>query len=50
MNPILRKFNDRADAVNSLVCVGIDPELEKLPARFLEAEHPLYNFQQMDHP
>lgn len=44
MSAILKKFNRRADAIDSLVCVGLDPELEKLPARFLALPHPLFEF------
>ncbi len=38
------KFDRRADAVGSLLCVGLDPELERIPARFREAEWPLFAF------
>lgn len=38
------KFDRRAEAVGSLLCVGLDPELERIPARFREAEWPLFAF------
>jgi len=44
MNPILRKFNARALRVDSLLCVGLDPELERIPQRFRTAEFPLFEF------
>jgi orotidine-5'-phosphate decarboxylase len=44
MNPILRKFEQRADAIQSLLCVGLDPVISLLPERFLAVEFPLYEF------
>lgn len=44
MNPIVRKFNDRADAVQSLVCVGLDPDYASLPQRFHKEEFPQFAF------
>ena len=41
---ILEKYNRRVEATGSLVCVGLDSELEKIPARFLDAEYPQYAF------
>jgi orotidine-5'-phosphate decarboxylase len=38
------KFERRADAVGSLVCVGLDPEFERIPARFKSEEFPLFAF------
>jgi orotidine-5'-phosphate decarboxylase len=38
------KFERRADAVGSLVCVGLDPEFERIPARFNGEEFPLFAF------
>ena len=38
------KFERRAGAVGSLVCVGLDPELERIPARFKSEEWPLFAF------
>ena len=34
VNAALAKYNRRVDAIGSMVCVGLDPELERLPARF----------------
>ncbi len=44
MNPVLQKFESRADAVRSLVCVGLDPEWERLPGRFRSAPQPFFEF------
>ncbi|MGI4829760.1 MAG: orotidine-5'-phosphate decarboxylase [Janthinobacterium lividum] len=38
------KLKSRMDAGNSLLCVGLDPELSKLPARFKTTSHPLFEF------
>jgi orotidine-5'-phosphate decarboxylase len=38
------KFERRADAVGSLVCVGLDPEFERIPARLQGEEWPLFAF------
>jgi orotidine-5'-phosphate decarboxylase len=44
MNSILQKFERRAEAVGSLVCVGLDPEIERIPSRFREEKMPLFAF------
>jgi orotidine-5'-phosphate decarboxylase len=44
MIAVLEKFERRARAVDSLVCVGLDPEIGKLPERFLGVEYPLFAF------
>jgi orotidine-5'-phosphate decarboxylase len=44
MNAVLRKYDDRAEAAQSLLCVGLDPEIERIPARFQTAEWPLFAF------
>ena len=41
-NAVLRKYNARVDAVSSMVCVGLDPEFERIPARFLPEEFPQF--------
>lgn len=41
---IIDKYNSRADKVNSLVCVGLDSEYEKIPANFKEKEFPQFEF------
>ncbi len=43
MNAV-EKFNLRADAVNSLVCVGLDSDLKRLPATYRAGEAPQYSF------
>jgi orotidine-5'-phosphate decarboxylase len=44
MNAALAKFEARARAGNTLVCVGLDPELGKLPERFQGDAYPLFAF------
>jgi orotidine-5'-phosphate decarboxylase len=44
MSDVIRKFERRAEAVNSLVCVGLDPEIERIPERFLGDPLPLFSF------
>jgi orotidine-5'-phosphate decarboxylase len=41
---VVEKFERRAKAVSSLVCVGLDPEMAKVPERFLGLELPLFAF------
>src|SRR5438874_13722989 len=41
---IIDKYNKRVDKVNSLVCVGLDSEFEKLPASFKEKEFMQFEF------
>lgn len=43
MNPI-DKYNARADKVNSLLCVGLDPDFAKLPEKFKRAANPQFEF------
>ncbi|MBI2355980.1 MAG: orotidine-5'-phosphate decarboxylase [Candidatus Doudnabacteria bacterium] len=42
--PAIDKYNSRVDKVNSLLCVGLDPDFEKLPERFKKLEHPQFEF------
>ncbi|OGI26724.1 MAG: orotidine 5'-phosphate decarboxylase [Candidatus Moranbacteria bacterium RIFOXYB1_FULL_43_19] len=42
--PIIDKYNQRADKVNSLVCVGLDSDFEKIPERFKKMENPQFEF------
>jgi orotidine-5'-phosphate decarboxylase len=42
--PMIDRYNHRADAVNSLLCVGLDSAYDKLPARFRSDEYPQYAF------
>lgn len=44
MNAAMEKFEQRAEAAGSLLCVGLDPELDRIPARFRDEEWPLFAF------
>ncbi len=44
LSPALEKLDRRMDATDSLLCVGLDPELERLPERFRREQHPLFAF------
>jgi len=41
---IVDKYDARTEAVNSLLCVGLDSEIKSLPERFLEMEYPQFEF------
>jgi orotidine 5'-phosphate decarboxylase subfamily 2 len=41
---IINKYNQRAKKINSLLCVGLDADFEKIPERFKELEHPQFEF------
>ncbi len=41
---IAEKFNKRADKVNSLLSVGLDPDFDKLPEKYKQMEHPQFEF------
>jgi orotidine-5'-phosphate decarboxylase len=43
-NPALAKFERRAMEAGTLVCVGLDPDLARLPERWQGLEHPLFAF------
>lgn len=43
MNAI-SKFNARADAINSLLCVGLDSDVARMPAEFAEEPYPQFAF------
>lgn len=43
MNPI-DKYNQRAKKINSLLCVGLDADFEKIPAQFKSKEFPQFEF------
>jgi orotidine-5'-phosphate decarboxylase len=43
MNPT-DKYNQRAQTINSLLCVGLDPDFEKLPERFKSLPFPQFEF------
>ncbi|TGL41486.1 orotidine-5'-phosphate decarboxylase [Leptospira perdikensis] len=40
----IQKFDTRRDTLKSLLCIGLDPELEKLPKVSLESKAPLVHF------
>lgn len=44
MSSVIAKFEARAESVNSLLCVGLDPEMERVPERFRSMELPLFEF------
>jgi orotidine-5'-phosphate decarboxylase len=44
MNPVLHKLERRIQATASLLCIGLDPEIDKLPQRFRNAAHPQFEF------
>ena len=44
MSAAMDKFERRADAVGSLVCVGLDPEFERVPEPFKGEKFPLFAF------
>ncbi len=44
MDRAIEKFERRAQAINSLLCVGLDPELEQIPTRFRNQSHPFFAF------
>jgi orotidine-5'-phosphate decarboxylase len=46
MSSVIDKYNRRAKAVNSLLCVGLDSDYERLPERFKAAESPQFAFNQ----
>jgi orotidine-5'-phosphate decarboxylase len=41
---VIEKYNQRAEAANSLLCVGLDSALAKLPERFRSEPHPQFAF------
>ncbi len=44
LSPALQKLEARMDASSSLLCVGLDPELARLPERFRREPHPFLTF------
>jgi len=40
----IKKYNQRAKEINSLLCVGLDADFEKLPERFKTLEFPQFEF------
>lgn len=43
MSPI-EKYKARVEAIDSLLCVGLDADFAKIPARFQTLEHPQFEF------
>lgn len=41
---VIKKYDQRAEKVNSLVCVGLDSDFEKLPERFQSMQYPQFGF------
>jgi orotidine-5'-phosphate decarboxylase len=41
---IVEKYNKRAKAINSLLCVGLDADISKIPQKFLDMEFPQFEF------
>ncbi len=41
---VIEKYNQRVEAVNSLLCVGLDSTLARLPERFRAGAHPQFAF------
>ncbi len=44
MSNFQRKFFARREKLNSLLCIGLDPEWEKLPHQCLNSQSPLFEF------
>ena len=41
---IIDKYNQRAEKIDSLLCVGLDADFAKIPKRFLDMEFPQFEF------
>ena len=41
---MIDKYNQRAKKINSLLCVGLDPDFEKIPKRFLKMKFSQFEF------
>jgi len=44
MSVTIKKYDDRVKAISSMVCVGLDADMAKIPQRFLDMEFPQYEF------
>ena len=44
LSPAIGKLEARMEASRSLLCVGLDPELSRLPEHFRHHVHPLFSF------
>jgi orotidine-5'-phosphate decarboxylase len=43
-NVVLQKYEQRAEQAGSLLCVGLDPEFDRIPKRFHRFKLPLFEF------
>src|SRR3989338_3888650 len=41
---IIDKYSRRVKKIKSLVCVGLDSDFEKIPAKFKKKKHPQFEF------
>jgi len=41
---MIEKYNQRAEKINSLLCVGLDSDFEKIPEKFKSLEFPQFEF------
>ncbi len=41
---MIQKYDARSTAANTLLCIGLDADIEKIPERFKELEHPQFEF------
>ena len=41
---IIEKYNKRVKEINSLLCVGLDADISKIPQKFLDMEFPQFEF------
>ena len=41
---IIDKYNQRVKKINSLLCVGLDVDFEKIPEKFKSLEFPQFEF------
>ncbi len=44
MSAAVKKYDDRAKAIDSLVCIGLDADMAKIPQKFLNMEYPQFEF------
>lgn len=40
----IEKYNRRAKAIHSMVCVGLDSDIKQIPQKFLDTENPQFEF------
>jgi len=44
MNVILEKYNRRVEDIDSLLCIGLDSDISRIPERFLTSRTPQFDF------